>query len=109
MNLATYRRAAVSHKIVQCLLCLCRVGKIPGLQHLAFVSYHLIDVDGVDFAVVRTIKIDAADILVLVRQFSQPGASHYLFSGDRVYPDFSAADIARNVRPVIFPPVNLTL
>ena len=41
------------------------MNKIPGFQHLAFVPYHLVDVDRIGFALVRAVEIDTTDILVL--------------------------------------------
>jgi hypothetical protein len=64
--LAAHRRAAICHEIIQRPLRLVRVGKIPDFEHFAFVSYHLIDIDRVVLAVVRTIVIDTTDKLVLI-------------------------------------------
>ena len=105
--LLTHRRAAISHQIIKRPLRLLRLGNIFGFKHLASVPYHLIDIDRVVPAFVGSVVIDTTDILVLLGQFSKPGASQHLLSGDGAYPDFPLADMAENFRTVIFPPVNL--
>jgi len=104
-SLFAKRRAAISHEIIQGSLCLFRVDSIPGFQHLAPVSYHLIDSDRVVPAIIGAVVINATDVLFLVGKFPQPGASHHLFPGDGTDPDFSAADITGDLWPVRFPPV----
>ena len=64
--LLTHRGAAISHEIIQSPLCLFRIRKVSGIQHLAIVPYHLIDSDWIVFAVVGAVVIDTTDILVLV-------------------------------------------
>jgi len=66
---AAHRRTTIGHENVQSLLRLFRIGKVPGLQHLAFVPQHLIDRDGIMLAVVRTIVIDTANVFVSPGQF----------------------------------------
>ena len=64
--LPTNRGAAISHEIIQSPLRLFRISKVSGIQHLAFVPYHLIDIDRIVLAVVGAVVIDTTDILVLV-------------------------------------------
>jgi hypothetical protein len=61
-----YRGAAIGHEIIQGSLRLFQVKKIPRLQHLASVAYHLIDFDRIVPAVIGAVVIDTTDILVLV-------------------------------------------
>lgn len=99
------RGAAISHEIIQRFLRLFRVGNIPGFQHFALISYHFVDSDRIVPAVIGAVVIDAANVLVLLGKFAQPGASHHLFSGDGADPDLAGADITENLWPVCFPPV----
>ncbi len=78
------------------------------LEHLAVILDHLLDIDRVVFAVVRTVVIDAADVFILPGQLAQPGAPVHGFPGDGAHPYFAIADIAGNFRAVGFPPVNLS-
>ena len=64
--LPAHRGPAISHEIIQSPLRLFRARKITGFQHLAFVPYHLIDIDRIVFAVVGAVVIDTTDIPVLV-------------------------------------------
>ena len=61
------RWAAVSHELIQLPLRLFPVIRISDFQHLAFVSDHVVDCDGVVPAVIRTVVIDTTDILGLAR------------------------------------------
>jgi len=62
-----HRWAAISHDCIQPSLRLFRVIKIPCFEHFAFIPDHLIDIDRIVPAVLWTVVIDAADVLVLVR------------------------------------------
>ena len=78
------------------------------LKHLAVILDHLLDIDRVVFAVIRTVVIDAADVFILPGQLAQPGAPFHGFPGDGANPYLAIADIAGNFRAVGFPPVNFS-
>jgi hypothetical protein len=103
MLLFTHGWTAVSHQIIKGSLCPFRVDKIPLLQHLTVVIYHLFDCDRVMFAIIGSIKIDTADIFVLLGQLAQPGAPQHLLAGYRAYPDLAAAYVIGYFRSVRFP------
>ena len=63
--LPAHGRAAIGHDIVQRSLRPLRVVQVSGLQHFAFIPYHLLDANGVVSAVFRAVAVDAADIPVL--------------------------------------------
>lgn len=107
--LSAQRGAAIRHEIIQCPLCLFRINKIPGLQHLAFVPHHLIDVDRIVSAVFGAVVINPTDKLLLPWQFPQPGTSHHLLSCNGAYPDLAATNMACNLWPVGFPRVYVAL
>ena len=60
------RGPAISHEIIQGLLRQLRFDQVLRFQHFALILYHLLDSDRVIFAVVRTVVIDVANILVLI-------------------------------------------
>jgi len=82
--------------------------KIPGIQHLAFVPYHLSYIDRIVSAVVGTNVIDAAGIFFLIGKLLQPRTTHQLFSAVGTNPDLSITDKSEYIRPVFFPPIYLT-
>lgn len=105
-RLAFHRRSAIRHKPVQRYLCLFWPAKVMSFKHLAIILDHLLDIDRVVFAVVRTVVIDAADVFILPGQLAQPGAPVHGFPRDGAHPYLAIADVAGNFRAVGFPPVN---
>ena len=64
--LLTHRGAAISHENIQSPLRSFRIRKVSGLQHLAIVPYHFIDIDRIVLALVGAVVINTTDIFVLV-------------------------------------------
>lgn len=106
MHLALHRRSAVGHKPVQRDLRLYWPAQVMSLEHLTVILDHLLDIHRVVFAVVGTVVVDAADVLILPGQLAQPGASVHGFPGDGANPYLAIADVAGNFRTVGFPPVD---
>lgn len=82
---------------------------VTRLEHLTVVLQHLLNGNRVVPAVLRTIVINTTDVLILFGQLAQPRAAFHCPSGYRAYPDFAIADVAKNARPVSFPPIDFAV
>lgn len=103
----TSRRPAVNHYRVQFLLRLFQVQKVAPLEHFTVITHHLCDVDWIVTTVFRAVLVDFTKERPAMGRLMQPGASRKIVASRGVNPDPPTVNVAKNIRPMIFPPVDL--
>lgn len=84
-----------------------KINKVTMLKHLTVVANHLSDIDRIVPAVFGADVIDIAAELPAVRRLPQPGTTSEILIGCGVNPELLILDVARYVRSVCLPPIDL--
>ena len=101
------RGAAVDHDLVEFSLSAPRISQVTLLEHFTVVANHLSYIDRIVPTVFGAHIVNVASKFLAVRRFPQPGATGEIVIGRGVDPDLSILNVARYVRPICLPPVDL--
>lgn len=102
-------RSTINHQLIQLGLRHLRAFQIDCLDHLAAISDHVTHQHRVLPAIIWPVLINAAAILILIRQRLEPRTSRKGFTGFRVHPNSSCLHKPRDLGPIVLPPADLRL